>query len=212
MHPEKNIKLKICGMRDPANILEVAALRPDYMGLIFYPQSPRYVGKHFALPASLPAEIERVGVFVNETTTRMRSIAERHRLGFVQLHGNETAGQCMELRHAGLKVIKVFSVDETMDFRTTRAYADGCDYFLFDTKGKYFGGNARSFDWNILDRYDQQLPFFLSGGLSMSNVPEIGKLEGMNLHAIDINSGVESAPALKDIGKIREVKKLMDNI
>jgi len=203
------IKLKICGMRDPINIMEVAAAHPDYMGFIFYPQSPRYVGEDFEIPAAMSSSIKRVGVFVNEDTSRIMAMVEKHRLGYIQLHGEEPATQCAELRRQGINVIKVFSIGGAMDFESTKIYEGVSDYFLFDTKGKYYGGNAKTFNWKILDKYDQSVPFFLSGGLMPSNLSGVGALTGMNLHAVDVNSGVESSPAYKNIDKVKEVIKVI---
>jgi len=200
------IKLKICGMRDWINIREVIALRPDYMGFIFYANSPRFVGEDFQLPESFPADIKKAGVFVNASVEEMLLQAERLKLDYLQLHGNESVRQCEELKEKGVAVIKVFSVDDDFDFTSTKPYAHSVDFFLFDTKGKYYGGNARTFDWNVLQRYDQQVPFFLSGGISPYNVSGIKELKGMNLHAIDINSGVEVTPGMKDIEKIKDIK------
>jgi phosphoribosylanthranilate isomerase len=101
----------------------------------------------------------------------------------------------------------VFAVDDEMDFSCTKPYRDTCDFFLFDTKGKYYGGNARTFNWTILTKYDQQIPFFLSGGIGPDNVMEVNELKGMNLHAIDINSGVEISPGVKDVGQIIRLKE-----
>src|SRR5690606_12044148 len=86
----------------------------------------------------------------------------------------------------------------------TSAYKGSVDYFLFDTKGPLHGGNAMRFDWSLLQQYDQSVPFFLSGGLSPDNVSGISKLEGMNIHALDVNSGVESAPGMKDLKKLKD--------
>jgi phosphoribosylanthranilate isomerase len=84
------------------------------------------------------------------------------------------------------------------------------DYFLFDTKGKFYGGNAKTFSWKVLDRYDQELPFFLSGGISPENVNDISALDGMNLYALDVNSGVEVAPGLKDLKKLETIFGAVD--
>jgi len=189
------IKLKICGMRDPANIEAVAELRPDYMGFIFYDKSPRFVGD-----LKTETDIERVGVFVNASTEEILS----KNMGIVQLHGNETPAQCEELRKH-LRVIKAFAIDDDFDFAKTKEYNDVADYFLFDTKGKYYGGNAYPFDWNKLEEYDQSKPFFLSGGLNSQNLNNLDLLKGMNLYAIDLNSGVEDSPGIKNIEKIKSV-------
>ncbi len=160
------IKMKVCGMRENSNILEVSLLCPDYMGFIFYPGTPRYVGENFKIPDGFPSFTKKVGVFVNEDTERIRARVERYQLDLVQLHGNESVGQCQELKTRGIGVIKVFSVDDDMDFKVIKDYRDAVDFFLFDTKGKYYGGNAVSFNWDVLTRYDQSVPFFISGGIT----------------------------------------------
>jgi phosphoribosylanthranilate isomerase len=114
--------------------------------------------------------------------------------------------QCRELKQKGIGVIKVFSIDDQMDFERTRVYSDVVDFFLFDTKGKYRGGNAETFNWSILERYHQELPFILSGGLSPENVDKVTALKDMNLHALDVNSGVEITAGLKDPEKIKQIK------
>lgn len=196
------VKLKVCGMRDAENVLGVAALQPDYMGFIFYPKSPRFVGEDFQVPESFPTAIKKVGVFVNETAEKMLAIAHTLQLDYLQLHGNESVEVCATIKQAGIGVIKVFSVEDDFDFAVTKPYQSSVDFFLFDTKGKYYGGNAQVFDWTVLNRYDQQVPFFLSGGITPDNVTNIAALENMNLHALDVNSGVEIQPALKSIEKL----------
>lgn len=205
------ILLKVCGMRERSNILEIASLQPDYMGFIFYDKSPRFVGRDFEMP-TIPGPIAKVGVFVNESTETMLDIVNRYHLDLLQLHGSESAEQVAALKKDGRKIMKVFSVGDGFDFDSTRPYEDLADFFLFDTKGKYHGGNSRRFDWEILKKYNQRVPFFLSGGIGPADVPEVAALAKMNLHALDINSGVESAPALKDPSAVenvmRELKKI----
>jgi len=123
----------------------------------------------------------------------------------VQLHGNESVQQVAALKEAGFKVIKVFSIDDNFNFVATKEYVPVVDYFLFDTKGKLHGGNARTFNWNVLQRYDQEVPFFLSGGISPENIHDITSLEGMNVFALDVNSGVEESPGLKSLVKLKAV-------
>ena len=192
-------------MRDAENIAAVASLGPQYLGFIFYPKSPRFVGENFDIPANLPASIASVGVFVNESSAVIMAKRKSSKLDFVQLHGNESPAQCDELKATGLGVIKVFSIDDKFNFDVTKPYRDVVDYFLFDTKGKYYGGNANTFNWKILSKYDQALPFFLSGGLSPDNVNTLGDIQKMNLHALDLNSGVEISPGLKDLKKVETI-------
>jgi phosphoribosylanthranilate isomerase len=198
------IKLKICGMREPANINAVAELRPDYMGFIFYESSPRYVGENFSLNKEFSVT-RAVGVFVNEKTGKILEHLKSIGSKIAQLHGSETPSQCDELKRQGVSVIKVFSIDEVFDFNKTKEYAAVADFFLFDTKGMLYGGNAKVFNWNKLKEYDQRIPFFLSGGLNPENVKDLSVLEKMNVHALDVNSGVEDAPGIKNIERIKSV-------
>lgn len=196
-------------MREPANILDVGALQPDFMGFIFYDQSPRYVSSSFEIPINLNQSIKKVGVFVNETFEKVFDTVNQHELDFAQLHGDETVSFCEKLKQAEIGVIKVFSIDYNFDFNLTNPYKKVVDYFLFDTKGKHRGGNASTFDWNLLQRYDQEIPFFLSGGISPSNINEAMQLKGLNLYGFDVNSGVEIEPGMKDVNKIKELKEII---
>jgi phosphoribosylanthranilate isomerase len=208
----EKLKIKVCGMRDTLNITQVASLGPDYMGFIFHQPSPRYVGADFRLLENVTSQVVRVGVFVNAGAEEIRRQSQIVGFDHVQLHGNEGVQQASALKDSGFKVIKVFSIDDDFDFGVTRQFSRVVDFFLFDTKGKLYGGNARRFNWKVLQRYDQDVPFFLSGGISPENVEEITTLEGMNLYAVDVNSGVEEAPGLKDVKKLKAIFDAVDKI
>ncbi len=199
------VKIKVCGMRDVKNIHEVAALHPDYMGYIFYEPSPRYVGSDFILPHDVDPSINRVGVFVNHSVSFIKEMGVKNQLQFAQLHGEESVDYCESLKGTGMRIIKVFHVSEEFDFNETKQFEKVADYFLFDTKGKHYGGNARAFDWNILQRYNQVKPFFLSGGIQSDHISLLKNLHSLNIHAIDINSGVENQPGIKNKHKIAEI-------
>lgn len=192
-------------MRNANNILQVSALNPDYMGFIFYEASPRYVGADFKVPAKLLPSVKRVGVFVNHTLDFVIDTMKRHQLHYAQLHGDESVAFCEALKQQGVKIIKVFRVNEDFDFGSTNQYESVSDFFLFDTKGKLYGGNATPFDWGLLNQYNQAVPFFLSGGIQPENVKEIKILSSLNIHAIDVNSGVEDHPGFKNTNKISEI-------
>lgn len=196
-------------MCEESNIQEIAAVEPDYMGFIFFEPSPRFVGQHFEMP-SLPSSIKRVGVFVNASTEQMIEKATKFRLDYIQLHGNEPTKQLEEISGSDVKIIKVFSVDDQFDFGVTRAYAPYSDYFLFDTKGKYYGGNAKKFNWEILRRYDQEIPFLLSGGIGPQDLEGLSGMKTFNIHAVDVNSGVEVKAGWKDQAKVNEVKRILN--
>lgn len=198
------MKLKVCGMRDRVNIDEVSSLKPDFMGFIFYPDSPRFVGENFSPPPT--KGVDRVGVFVNDTTASILAKAKLYDLRYVQLHGSETVEQCHELRRHNLLIIKVFSIATEIDFSLLKSYQTAVDFFLFDTKGKYYGGNSSKFDWTVLSDYNLTTPFFLSGGITPEDVSEINALKYDKLYAIDVNSGVELSPGLKNLDKIKTIK------
>lgn len=207
------MKVKVCGMRDPENLKQVAALQPDYLGFIFYEGSKRYCEGYITpqLLAELPASIKKVGVFVNEATDVVLATVHKYKLDVVQLHGRETPKQCQELKNAGLEVIKAFSVDDRFVFENTLLYERSCDYFLFDTRGNNYGGNGTVFDWEILKGYLSPKPFFLSGGLNLENLKskEFKKVCSKPF-ALDVNSGFELEPGLKDVGQVKELNKLIE--
>ncbi|MEQ8361315.1 MAG: phosphoribosylanthranilate isomerase [Cyclobacteriaceae bacterium] len=189
-------------MRERVNILDVSSAHPDFMGFIFYKNSPRYVGADFSIPDDLDVNIQRIGVFVNEEVGAILDLVLKHRLDFVQLHGDESPAQCKELMEKGIGVIKVFSVDDDFDFTVVDQYQSEVDYFLFDTKGKARGGNGVAFNWSLLENYKGAIPYFLSGGIDPENVNEVIGLKHEQLFAIDVNSGIERAPGSKDVSKL----------
>ena len=211
MRMSGRLKLKVCGMRDAENISAIASLRPDYMGFIFFDKSPRWVGPEFTMP-ELPESIKKAGVFVNASNEEMLKAASTHKLDVLQLHGSETVEQLKGLAGRGPDLWKVFAIDEHFDFQTLDAYVPYVSMFLFDTKGKYYGGNAKTFDWSILQKYNQRSPFLLSGGLNAMNVSGVRGLTGMNIHGIDLNSGIEAAAGVKDSEKLRAVISEMEKI
>ncbi len=197
--------VKVCGMRSPENIAQVALLAPDLMGFIFYPRSPRYAGE---LPEetikTLPATISPVGVFVNETTQRVLSICRRYGIGIAQLHGNEPAEQCLELKNEGLKVFKAVGMEESTSWEELRPYCDAVDMFLLDTKTAGYGGSGKKFNWEKLDDYPLRVPYLLSGGLSPDDLDEILASRREMMAGIDLNSRFETAPGIKDPSKLEK--------
>lgn len=206
------MKVKVCGMRESTNIQALVALKPDFIGFIFYDKSPRYVGEGLeeTTMRQIPASIRKVGVFVNSSPDYIVNMAKKYDLQYVQLHGNELPDFCRILRQKGLSIIKAFSVDSSFNFAMLNNYKTYCDLFLFDTKGSQPGGNGVPFDWSILRRYNQDKPFLLSGGISPDNIDELVALSAsMRIYGIDINSRFEVEPGLKDLD---QVQKLIDKI
>ena len=203
-------KLKICGMKVPPNILEVAALQPDYMGFIYYKQSKRYAGELSAgMLRELPLNIKKTGVFVDESLSVVVELLTEFGFSAIQLHGAETVEYCLELKQTipqGTELIKAFGVDEGFDFGQLKAYEEVADYFLFDTQTPGHGGSGKVFNWNLLDRYELDKPYFLSGGIGPEHLEDISNIKDKRLYAIDVNSRFELEPGLKQIDKLNDFK------
>ncbi|MEL6132998.1 MAG: phosphoribosylanthranilate isomerase [Bacteroidota bacterium] len=205
------MKLKICGLVYPENIDEVLLLEPDYMGFIFAVRSARYMRKALdPVYARMVDGVEKVGVFVDESEEGIQDAIDQYGLTMVQLHGKESPELCEKIQQSGVEVIKVFSVKDTFDFAVLTPYEPFVDYFLFDTKVKgKLGGTGQTFDWEVLEDYPSEIPFFLSGGLSLENIEQVLSLEIPKLHAIDVNSKFEIKPGLKDLDKLRQLKEIL---
>lgn len=203
----KELKLKVCGMKFAANIAAVAALQPDYLGFIFYGKTPRFINDVSAeLIKYIPEQIKTVGVFVDENGEKVKEKINLHQLNAVQLHGKETVDYCktLKLTFGNLEVIKAFGIDNDFDFSALEEYVDVVDYFLFDTKTKIHGGSGQTFDWKVLDKYNLEKPYFLSGGIDLEHAAAISKIVDSRLYALDINSKFEIEPGVKDVDKIKE--------
>lgn len=209
-----NFKLKVCGMREISNIQDLVKLNPDYIGFIFYPKSKRFVGENIdaKIIATIPKSIAKVGVFVNETVENVAMTINSSELSLVQIHGDETAEYCKELKSKiNVPITKAFQVDANFDFSILEEYKAHCDYFLFDTKTENYGGSGMRFDWNILQKYDNEKPLFLSGGIDLEHIQDIVNLKNLNIHALDINSKFELEPGLKNIEKIKIFKNAIQS-
>ncbi len=203
------MKLKICGMKYPDNILEVGTLLPDYMGFIFWEKSARYFDG--TLP-TLPQSIKKTGVFVNPSKEEILEKITKYDLQAVQLHGQESVAFCQELKNTlanTTEIIKVFSVDDTFDFNQLEPFETVCNYFLFDTKGKLPGGNGTTFDWKVLKQYPSQKPFFLSGGIGLDEIDLVKQILKTDLPiiAIDVNSKFEIEAGLKNKEELDRFKQ-----
>lgn len=188
-------------MREAENISAIGNLQPDMMGFIFYPPSPRYVEeKNLAALSRLPASILKVGVFVNEDPQKVRFWIEKCRLDVLQFHGKESPRYCKAFREMGIKVIKAVGVVNNRDIEQVNIYENYCDWVLFDAKTCLFGGGGQHFNWNILKRYQGNIPFLLSGGISSADAEMICRFTHPLFAGIDINSRFERFPAVKDPG------------
>ena len=192
-------------MRNQSNIEDLVKIKPDYIGFIFYPKSKRFIGTQIPeeIQALIPVYIQKVGVFVDEPFDNLLEKFRENKLDMIQLHGSELPGYCERLKKLDIPVIKVFSIDPDFDFETVKPYDRYCDYYLFDTAGDLQGGTGIKFDWKKLDQYKEDKPFFLSGGIQPTDIEGIKSIPNNELHAIDVNSGFEVEPGVKEIPKLK---------
>ena len=210
----KNVKLKICGMKETENITEISTLQPDYLGFIFWEKSKRNMT--LGTTPELPETTKKVGVFVDASIQEIAAKIDQYQLDIIQLHGNESVIFCKNVKKLGVEVIKVFSMDSNFNFYVVKEYVLAVDYFLFDTKGKLPGGNGITFDWNVLENYHFNVPYFLSGGIGTTEIDglkEFLKSSAANkCYAIDVNSRFEKKPGIKNKIKLQKFKKLLYEI
>lgn len=194
--------VKVCGLRD--NFSEVASLKPDFLGMIFYEKSPRFVGKNDSeILKQKILGVKKVGVFVNASENYIFDSVLKYNLDFVQLHGGETVDFCEKIRQK-VPVIKAFGILSEEDLVAAQNYAQTVDYLLFDTKTKGYGGSGQKFDWKMLGNIVFKKKFFLSGGISLEDLAEIKALKINDLAGVDLNSRFELSPAKKDIEKLQQ--------
>lgn len=197
--------IKVCGMREPENIRETAQLPIDLMGGIFFHKSPRFIGDRDDTAeafAALPETVKAVGVFVNAELSYLREMKEKFSLSYLQLHGSESPEFCEEAQKIA-PVIKAFGLNDEFDFSKLREYEKGVDLFVFDTSCKEHGGSGKKFNWDILTKYHGETPFLLSGGIGPDDVTSIRSINHPSLAGVDLNSGFESKPALKEINLLQ---------
>ena len=205
-------------MRDADNIRDISALGVDMIGLIFYPPSPRYVQQFSSGAGIIPDYAPdmgktplRVGVFVDDMPQNIVTRVYNYKLDYIQLHGNEPRETLENLRatidpdiNPNIKIIKAISVSSAEDIKKYKEYVGAADLFLFDTKCKTVGGSGEQFDWQVLQAYDGDVPFLLSGGIGPDDAERINNFHHPKCIGIDLNSKFEIEPALKDVEKLKQ--------
>ena len=202
------MNIKVCGITQFKQLQQLEALNIDFAGLIFYKDSPRYMGDKITGKQIKDADfdIKKVGVFVDPGYSELLDAIDEYGLDIVQLHGNETPEMCEELS-AEVEVIKAFRIpgDKSIDIDEMVADYDAvCDYYLFDTAGlkESFGGTGKQFDWGVLKKAKIEKPFFLSGGIGPEDAAKVKAFSHPDFFAIDVNSKFELSPGLKDMASI----------
>ena len=200
-------RVKICGIKSEEIANHAIISNADYLGFIFYPQSPRNISfeESTAILNKVKNKISTVAVTVNPDDSMLNKIIE---IGFsmIQLHGTESIERVKEIKNlSSIKIIKSFGISNKSDLAKTQSYEDIADYFLFDARPEEKdlpGGNAKTFEWSTLNDYTSKKEFFLSGGLNIENVETAVNSNQTNF--FDVSSGVESSPGVKDKQKISD--------
>ncbi|KAF0183914.1 MAG: phosphoribosylanthranilate isomerase [Hyphomonadaceae bacterium] len=203
-------KVKICGLTT-AEAVETATLGgADYLGFVFHPKSPRNINIDNAtalanLALTLNPDVQIIAVTVDPDDEFLRQIADRLSPDYVQLHGNESLARVKEVRSLGFKTIKAIGIENENDLQNAVPFFDVADFVLFDAKPpkgeKNAGGFGAAFDWGILQGFEHNKPWFLSGGLNHDNVGAAIAATGAPM--VDVSSGVESAVGVKDLALIK---------
>jgi len=200
------IQVKVCGITSTADLQELSKAGVEYAGLIFDERSPRFAGNKIKASSARISKgrVKTVGVFVNAQAARIAGLVEEYGLNLVQLHGEEDPDFCQSIRKLA-PVIRAIRVGaETGLDEAAAPFLDCCDFLLFDTRGPKQGGNGILFDWKLLETYRGRIPFFLSGGIGLSEISKVKALHHPALFAVDVNSRFESAPGIKKMDLVRE--------
>lgn len=197
-------------MKHEDNIRDVLQFPIDYMGLIFYPKSKRYVS-HLNLSVFNNSSIQKVGVFVDNPVVDILQKIQDFQLDGIQLHGSETPEQCTELKKSGKFIWKALGIDDTFDFSLLPAYQDIVDCFVFDTKSPQHGGTGQSFNWEVLQRYEGNTPYLLSGGIGLDNLSHAIRIQDERLFGLDLNSKFESEPGIKNSKLINQAWSIIQD-
>ena len=191
--------IKVCGLKENQNILDITGLDIDWIGYNFYKPSSRYITIVPAINNKIHQK--KVGVFVNEDMDIVKDYIDKYKLDLIQLHGDETPEYCSKVQSL-IPIIKVFRIHKEFNFDILDEYRVA-EYFLFDTDTKNYGGSGIKFDWNILTHKSISRPFLLSGGIGYDDWEEILSLKAENFIGIDINSKFEIMPGVKDMDKVK---------
>ena len=207
------MNIKVCGITEMKQLQQLDGLEIDFAGLIFYKDSPRYIGDKISKAELKKADLDtkKVGVFLNPTMIEVLDAIDEYGLDAVQLHGDESPEMCDDLS-SEVEVIKVFSIKDNKEDidKMVADYDAVCDYYLFDKATDYsIGGTGQQFDWSILTKAKIEKPFFLSGGISAEDASKIKSFRHPDFFGADINSRFEIAPGIKDMAKLLQFKLAM---
>lgn len=204
------MRIKVCGMTLPEQVMALDEMGVDLAGFIFYPKSPRYIGNKISAEKmrQVKGKIAKVGVFVNMPYDDLMKTVEDYRLDMVQLHGDESPVFCEKVANY-ITVVKAFrlSDNDPIDWMV-KPFHDSSDMYMFDTLGAGYGGTGKKFDWEMLKKSVINKIYFLSGGIEPGDEEKLKQFveepAGKKLFAVDINSRFEVSAGVKDMEKVRK--------
>ncbi len=213
------MRIKVCGMTNTEQVMQLDTMGVEFAGFIFYPKSPRYVFRHMPRPDIKKIKgqhINKVGVFVNAPVDELLQTVDDCGLHLVQLHGDETPKYCEKVADY-VGVIKAFRLrDDDQVLWKVKDYQDIADMFLFDTDGTGYGGTGKKFNWSMLQGLRINKPFFLSGGIGPDDVEGLASFSkdivAKDLFSIDVNSKFETIPGLKDMVAVEKFVKAVKQL
>lgn len=209
------MRVKICGITEIKQGQEIAALGANSIGFICVEQSPRYIApdKIRAIADSLPTTTDKVGVFANHSLAEIITVITNANLTAVQLHGQESPEFCRRLGQAvapDIELIKAFRIKSAQSLTLTAAYVDCVNTLLLDAyHPQMLGGTGKTIDWQDLALFKPDLPWMLAGGLTPDNIAEA--LARLKPDGIDLSSGVERSPGNKDLEKVAQLFRVINN-
>src|SRR5258705_13120395 len=207
------MNIKVCGITEMKQLQQLDGLDIDFAGLIFYKDSPRYIGEKLSKKEVKKADfdLKKVGVFVNPELIEVLDAIDEYGIDVVQLHGDESPEMCEDLG-SEVEVIKAFRLTNDVNIdKLVAPYDAVCDYYLFDSGGlkESFGGTGQQFDWTILTKAKIEKPFFLSGGIGVEDAAKVKALTHPDFFGVDINSRFEKSPGVKDMGMVLQFRQAM---
>lgn len=204
-----NIQIKICGLTSIDDVAACVSSRVDYVGFVFHEGSKRDLKFHEATKIAfhVPKNIRKVALLVDPSNSDLKKLFSEFKPDILQLHGNETSTRVLEIRKEyGLPIIKSVSISNKNDLKKIEEYTNVADQLLIDSSKpdpkSPPGGNGVSFDWELISGYEWKIPWLLAGGLNFQNAQQAIKVSGAK--QLDVSSGVESRPGVKDKNLIRD--------
>lgn len=204
----KKFKIKVCGLRNRTNLAEICRLKPDFVGFIYYPGSPRHIGNMpVNVLSQVPEGVLPVLITVDMPEARLLELADKYGFRYLQLHGHESKYECTRLRDHGYFVIKAIPVKDADSLQLIKEYEGVVDLLILDTASEKKGGSGQKFDWTLISLANVTTDFLLSGGIAPSDAGIVKHFFHPHCVGVDINSRFEIVPGIKSVPLVQNFMK-----